>query len=95
MNLLISDGVLAKLAKKTPPISRREVEQCFENRNDGLLTDTREKHKTDPPTLWFIAKTNANRELKIVYIQMGQEVILKSAFEPDLEERRIYLKYAC
>lgn len=94
-NLVISLKIEEKLSKKNPPVSRREVEQCFENIHGGLLTDEREVHKTDPPTLWFIAKTNANRELKIVYVQKGGIVYLKSAFDPDDEERRIYQKYAC
>lgn len=94
-NLIISPKIEEKLSNKNPPVGRREVEQCFENRTGGLLTDEREQHKTDPPTLWFIAKTNGNRELKIVYVQKTGLIYLKSAFDPDDEERRIYLKYAC
>ncbi len=94
-NLIISPKIEAKLAAKSPPVVRREVEQCFANRTGGLLEDTREQHKTDPATLWFIAKTNSNRELKIVYVLDNGYVYLKSAFDPNDEERRIYLKKAC
>jgi hypothetical protein len=94
-NLIISPQIEEKLSKKNPPVTRREVEQCFENLSGGLLTDEREQHKTDPPTLWFIAKTNANRELKIAYVEEAGLIYLKSAFDPNDDERRIYLKYAC
>ncbi len=93
MNLIIAPAILEKLAKKEPPVTRREVEQCFENRDGGLLIDTRERHKTDPPTQWFVAQTNCNRYLKIVFIQENGSVYLKSAFDPNQDEMRIYLKY--
>ena len=93
MPIIISPAVLAKLQNKTPQVTKREVEQCFENKSGRLLRDTREKHRTDPPTLWFIAKTNQNRALKIVYIQIGADVHLKSAFEPNADEIFIYGKY--
>jgi hypothetical protein len=94
-NLVVSAKIEEKLTKKNPPVSVREVEQCFENRSGGVLTDTRERHKTNPPTLWFIAKTNSNRDLKIVYINDKGNIYLKSAFDPDAEEQRIYLKFGC
>jgi hypothetical protein len=94
MPLLIAPSIEEKLSNKKPPVSRREVEQCFENREHGLLKDVREKHRTNPPTLWFIAPTNSNRLLKIVFIQKGEDVILKSSFEPNEDEIKIYFKYA-
>ena len=93
MPIVIHASILAKLQNKIPPISRREVEQCFENKSGRLLKDTREKHKTDPPTLWFIAKTNKNRPLKIVFIQAGMDVIVKTAYDPNPEELYIYGKH--
>jgi hypothetical protein len=94
MPLLIAPSIEEKLSKKQPPVTRREVEQCFENRQYGLLKDTREKHRTNPPTLWFIEHTNSNRRLKIIFIQKGEDVILKSAFDPNEDEINIYFKYA-
>ena len=91
-NLFISDSVLTKIQTKHQ-VSRSEVIQCFTNRSRKLLFDTREKHQTNPPTLWFIAKTNKNRALKIVYIQSGTKVQLKSAFEPNEIEFEIYRKF--
>ncbi len=90
-NLKISDATLRKLRKKHQ-VSRREVEQCFENRVGRLLEDTRVTHKTTPPSLWFLAKTNPGRLLEVVYIQIDATVELKSAFEPIQVERDIYAR---
>jgi hypothetical protein len=92
-NLKISAAILAKIVDGHN-VQVVEVEQAFQNRYAGLLEDSRARHKTNPPTLWFVAPTNKGRRLKIVYIQEGKEVHLKSAFEPNAEEERIYLKYA-
>lgn len=92
-NLRVSQAVLEKL-KNRHKVSLTEVEHAFANRKKGLLTDTRAQHATDPPTVWFIACTNHGRMLKIVYIQQGLEIHVKSAFEPNEEELRIYEKYA-
>ncbi len=91
-NLLISARVSEKLKNKHL-IVRNEVEHCFANRVGGLLIDSRELRRTNPPTLWFIAKTNKGRLLKIVYIQKGSEIHLKSAFEPNAIEISIYAKH--
>jgi uncharacterized DUF497 family protein len=91
-NLKISADVLHKLEHKHA-VTREEVEQCFVNRTGRLLTDTREKHKTNPPTLWFLALTNQMRLLKIVYIQNGSTVELKSAFSPNQTEIDIYSRH--
>jgi hypothetical protein len=90
-NLNISDAVANKLRIKHQ-VERREVEHCFENRVGRLLEDIRVKHKTHPPTLWFLAKTNQGRVLKIVYIQSGMTIDLKSAFEPNAVELALYAK---
>lgn len=90
--LVISTAVLEKLRSKHK-VDVSEVQQCFLNRRGKLLFDTREQHKTNPPTLWFIAQTNRNRLLKIVYIQKGDEVLLKSAFEPNDIELTIYRQF--
>ncbi len=67
-----------------------EAKECFLNRTRGLLKDIREVHRTHPPSMWFIAKTNAGRELKIVFVLDGDEVHLKTAYGPNDEERKIY-----
>lgn len=90
--LIIAARVLDKLRNKHE-IVRSEVEQCFANRTGKLLIDDRELRKTNPPTLWFIAKTNKGRLLKIVYIQKGSEVHLKSAYDPNAVELGIYARH--
>lgn len=91
-NLVVSATVEAKLKNKHG-VTIAEVRQCFLNKNGRLLTDNRALTKTNPPTLWFIADTNKARALKVVYIQDGLQVHLKSAYEPNEVETAIYLKY--
>lgn len=69
------------------------MEQCFANRIGRLLEDQRARHKTHPPTLWFLSQTNRGRILKVVYIQNGQAIHLKSAFALNTDELAIYAKY--
>lgn len=90
--LKIAPGILVKL-KDRHHVSRQEVEQCFQNRAGRLLVDDRALTKTNPPTLWFIATTNRGRSLKIVYIQRGASVDLKTAYEPNEDEARIYRRH--
>lgn len=93
--LIIADSIQRKLNEKHGGITRREIEQCFENCEGEHLIDNREKHKTNPPTKWFIAQTNANRLLKVAFIFEDGKVFVKTAYEPCEEEIRIYKKFAC
>ncbi|MCA6217775.1 ADP-ribosyl-(dinitrogen reductase) hydrolase [Ideonella sp. B7] len=88
-NLIVSADVLSKLQSKHG-VSKREVEQCFENKCGMYLVDDREDHQTDPPSLWFIAPTNQERELKIIFILKDGNVHLKSAYPPEPEAVAIY-----
>lgn len=88
-NLKITDAVTKKLRDKHQ-VDRREVEQCFVNRMGRLLEDKRARHKTNPSTLWFLAKTNKGRVLKVVYIQTGAVIELRSAFEPNAVELALF-----
>lgn len=92
-NLITSPTIITKLSGKKPPVTRAEVIQCFQNRSGKLLMDTREKHASNPPTLWFVALTNAGRALKIVYIHEAGKIYLRSAFEPNADELYIYKQY--
>ena len=92
MDLLVSRAVQEKLETKHH-VDIAEVEECFENRSGRLLMDVRERHKTTPPTLWFIASTNRGRYLKVIFINKGGSIHLKSAFEPNDVETRIYSRY--
>jgi uncharacterized DUF497 family protein len=89
MGIQFSSGVLHKLEVKHG-VTSQEVEEYFLNREPYLLTDYRECHKTEPPTLWFIANTNKGRALKICFISIDGIEIVKSAFEPNIAELRIY-----
>lgn len=91
-NLHISDVVLRKLETKHG-VELADVRQCFLNRKGKLLLDTRALTKTDPPTLWFIAKTNRKRLLKIVYILKNAKIILKTAYEPNETKLAIYARH--
>lgn len=88
-NLEISTTILQKLNEKHD-VTRREVEQCFENMDGPLLIDDREDHRSDPPTLWFLARTNRNRLLKVVYIQRGEKIHLRTCYTPNETEVSIY-----
>ncbi|WP_431107553.1 ADP-ribosyl-(dinitrogen reductase) hydrolase [Variovorax paradoxus] len=88
-NLIVSAAVLQKLREKHN-VSRREVEQCFENKCGLYLMDDREDHQSDPPTLWFISSTNRERLLKVIFIFIEGNVHLKSAYEPEPEAIALY-----
>lgn len=88
-NLFISPAVRQKLAEKHN-VTEDEVEECFLNRQDAFVEDTREEHRTDPPTQWFIAETDRGRELKVVFIQRGEMIHLRSCFEPSEATKQDY-----
>lgn len=92
--LVISKAEAEKLQRKHGGITDREIEQCFENCAGEHLVDEREEHRTDPQTRGFIASTNAGRTLKVVFIVKDGKVHLKTAYEPNAIEIRIYEKYA-
>lgn len=72
-----------------------EVIECFSNRDGSFLEDTREVHKTNPKTQWFIAETNRGKKLKIVFIQFPDgSVRIKSAYPPNTVELYIYTQKA-
>ena len=91
-NLKITAAIQHKLKTKHL-VEVAEVRQCFLNKNGKSLMDTRALTKTNPPTLWFIARTNKNRLLKIVYIQKNMQIILKTAYEPNEAELAIYARH--
>ena len=92
MGLVISPKTREKLVYKHC-VTEEEISQCFASREGRFLVDTREDHATNPPTLWFIAQTNRGRLLKVVFVQEGDDLHIKTAYEPNDEERRIYDKY--
>jgi uncharacterized DUF497 family protein len=88
-SIIISSRIDSKLdAKHT--VTKEEVEQCFDNRCGFNLVDDREEHRTDPPTLWFIAQTRTGRLLKIIFMYKDGNIHIKSAYEPNKLEIEIY-----
>lgn len=93
MALQISTRVAQKLRSKHQ-VGRSEIIQCFINKKGGELLDTRERHKTDPPTRWFISETDGGRCLKVVCIyDEDSNVIIKSCFEPEQEAIELYRQH--
>ena len=92
MHLIFSPAVAKKLREKHG-VTEKEVRECFENRGVGLfLIDTREDHKTDPPSQWFISETNHRKKLKVVFVfrKSNRSFHIKTAYEPNAEEILIY-----
>ena len=61
IKITIHSSMIEKL-KTNHGVSKKEVEECFDNVIGNYLYDTRAKHKSNPRTQWFIAETNAGRK---------------------------------
>lgn len=90
MAIYISKRVQDKLDEKHGGVSMMEIRQCFANLDGKILYDTRATHLTNPITRWFIAETDFGRELKIAYIQREGNIHIKTAYEPNDDERTAY-----
>lgn len=94
MAIYFSKRVGAKLARDDHNVTLKEIEECFHNCCPPIfLYDTRAEHKSDPPTQWFVAPTNHNRLLKVMFCRVGTDFEIKSAYEAnerviDLYRRR-------
>ncbi len=91
MNVIASPWVIEKIENEHG-VSFLEVEEAFFNHGTKYVIDTRESHRTNPPTVWFIGETFEGRLLKVVLIPKAEEgiAILRTAYEPSLEEIEIY-----
>ncbi len=67
-----------------------EVVQCTDTLERKFLEDDREQHRTDPATLWFISETYRHRLLKVVFVQVDNNIYIKTAYDPNEVERKIY-----
>lgn len=74
-------------------MAEEEIEQCFANRSGVYLIDDREEHQSNPPTRWFIAETDFGRKLKVVFMPMGKDIHLRSAYDPEPEAVEIYSEH--
>lgn len=75
-------------------INREEVEQCISNldENDRLFEDDREGNQTIPPTFWFISETDNGRKLKVVVVPKNGDLYLKTAYEANNAELKLYAR---
>lgn len=94
MELEISRAVREKLLNRHK-VTESEIEECFENRDGEFLVDSREEHKTDPLTQWFIAETDKRRKLKVVFIFYSDsgKVVIKTCYSPSPTVVELYEKY--
>lgn len=93
MAIKIDPSVQEKL-KSRHGVTFSDVVECFATREKSLLEDTRTANRTNPPTLWFISDTFMGVILKVVFIQDGEDSVVKTAYAPNDEELRIYNKFA-
>jgi len=94
MDYLISEETANKLREKHH-VFLDEVIECFDNRRTRTIDDTRDEHRTFPPTKWFIGETNAGRRLKVVFIKISEtETVIRTAYPPDDIEEEIYERKA-
>ena len=88
--IYVSLSVEKKIREKHG-VTIKEVHECFQNRTGCLVMDERERHRTWPPSEWFIAETDRRRVLKVVFIVEDDESIpVKTAYEPSNREEEIY-----
>jgi len=92
MTIVISKEIEDKLTNKHN-VTIKEVHESLANFKGNLLIDNREQHRTNPPTNWFIAETNQRRELKVCFMIIDGDIHIKTAFEPNELERKIYAKH--
>lgn len=92
MKIICSPEIQKKLQKKHN-VTLEEVEQCFYNRRGLFLEDSREEHKTDPITQYFIAETDRRRKLKVCFVLDG-DIHIKTAFDPSENAVAFYKKHA-
>ncbi len=68
-----------------------EVYECFENRTSEVLIDNRQRHRTFPPTRWFISRTDTGRELKVVFIRLSEnQIALKTTYDANDRIKQLY-----
>ena len=92
--LFLSPRIREKLLQRN--ITEAQLLQCFANREGPPLLDSREEHRTNPPTQWFVASTDYGIILKVCYVHDPATNIIdiKTAYPATEEVIRIYKKYA-
>lgn len=80
MGIVLSQRIKEKLADVNHRIGLDDIKQCFANRKRGFVVDNREEHRTDPPTLWFVAENDYGVKIKVMFVMRGQDIYVKSAY---------------
>jgi len=93
VSLIIAPSIRDKLSSKVPPVTREEIEECFQSYCGVSLVDDREDNATNPPTRWFIGETNFGRKLKISFVKHQQDIHIKSAYTANQKWIEIYNRY--
>ncbi len=91
MRLVASDAVKEKIGREHD-VEFFEAQEAFAQAEGVWFEDTRARHKTKPPTIWTLSETSLGRLLKIVVIPRKDLgiAILRTAYEPDNDEVRLY-----
>lgn len=93
--LVISEKIAEKIKSKPKhQVSKTEIAQCFGNNNNTFLIDIRPDHASIPPTKWFISETDAGRLIKVCFVEYNDLFFIRTAYEPNEEEIRIFNKYS-
>ena len=90
LELYVSKSVREKL--RIHHVLVLEVEEALCLYDGVFLIDDRPKHKTIPPTIWFIGPTFDDRLLKISMMidKVKQRIVLKTAYDPSEQEIALY-----
>lgn len=93
--LIVSRKVKEKIENRHELLIR-EICEAFANKEGAFLRDAREDPDKMPFSQWFVAQTDKGKLIKVAFIldDENRKVIIKTAYEPNEEEVRIYKKYS-
>ena len=93
LRIFISNAVKDKLKNKHK-VNPEWILGCFRNRRRDYMIEIREEHRTMPPTQWFIADYEPEKQLKICFVYLEEEraIVIKTAYPPCDREIEIYMK---
>lgn len=91
--LVITHKVKTKLNQRHN-VKESEIIEAFANREKGFLTDSREEHRSDPPTEWFVAETDFGRKLKVCFVNAEGNIHIKTAYTATEQICDIYNRHA-
>jgi hypothetical protein len=85
LKLYISPTIAKKLKDKHG-VETTEVQEAWDAYDGTTLEDTREQHRTNPATMWFLSKTKAGRILKVVYVPEDGIGYLRTSYDANATE---------